>query len=317
MEFSRRQFVGSAVAAFGGAALADAHPASPQAQAPPADGRPATEPFGYALNTSTVRGHELDIVAEIELLSKIGYTGVEPWIREIDAYTDAGGTLEDLGRRFADAGLTVENAIGFASMLNDDQAARAKSMEQLRRDMDKVARIGGTRIAMPPGFGGAVSLDNAATYYREALELGESMGVTPLLELWGSHEVFGPLKNGIYVTTAVGRPDASLLLDVFHLYRSGTPYDGLRQINGAALHVIHLNDYPETNDPSSLDDSNRLYPGAGVAPLGDILRSLRDNGFRGALSVELFNREYWAKSAEDNARMAFDTMRAAVQDALA
>jgi sugar phosphate isomerase/epimerase len=184
--------------------------------------------------------------------------------------------------------------------------------------MDKVAQIGGRRIAMPPGRGGgSLSLDNAATYYREALELGESTGVTPLLELWGSHDVFGPLKNGIYVTTAAGRADASLLLDVFHLYRSGTPYEGLRQINGAALHVIHLNDYPETSDPSSLNDGNRLYPGDGVAPLGDILRALRDNGFRGALSIELFNREYWARSAEDNAKMAIDKARAAVQEALA
>src|SRR5690606_24116287 len=180
-----------------------------------------------------------------------------------------------------------------------------------------VARIGGKRIAMPPGFGGAVSLDNAVTYYRQALELGESMGVTPLLELWGSHQVFGPLKNGIYVTTAVGHPDARLPLDVFHLYRSGTPFDALRQINGAALHVIHMNDYPATPARTDVEDSHRLYPGDGVGPLGDIFRHLRDNGFRGALSVELFNREYWQKSAEDNARMALDKTRAAVQEALA
>ncbi len=316
MSLSRRQFVGSAVAVLGGAAVAEARPLSPQAT-PAADSRPAGEPFTYALNTSTIRGHELDLAAEIELLSKVGYTGVEPWIQEIDTYTEAGGTLEELGRRFADAGLTVENAIGFASAMNDDEGARAKGLEQLRRDMDKVARIGGKRIAMPPGFGGAVSLDNAVTYYRQALELGESMGVTPLLELWGSHQVFGPLKNGIYVTTAVGHPDASLLLDVFHLYRSGTPFDGLRQINGAALHVIHMNDYPATPARTEVEDSHRLYPGDGVGPLGDIFRHLRDNGFRGALSVELFNREYWQKSAEDNARMALDKTRAAVQEALA
>ena len=164
-------------------------------------------------------------------------------------------------------------------------------MEKLKVDMDKVAQIGGTRIAAPPGNSrAAVSLDNAANYYREALEMGEKMGVQPLLELWGTHPVLGPLSHGIYVTVAAGRADASLLLDVFHLYKSGTPFAALKQINGASLHVMHLNDYPQAADPSTLNDGNRIYPGDGVAPLRQILRDLRDNGFRGCLSLELFNQ---------------------------
>ena len=47
-------------------------------------------------------------------------------------------------------------------------------MEKLKVDMDKVAQIGGKRMAAPPGDrSAAVSLDNAARYYREALEMGE------------------------------------------------------------------------------------------------------------------------------------------------
>ena len=61
--------------------------------------------------------------------------------------------------------------------------------------------------------------------------------VQPLLELWGTHPVLGPLSHGIYVTVAAGRPDASLLLDVFHLYKSATPFTALQQINGASLHM--------------------------------------------------------------------------------
>ncbi len=167
-------------------------------------------------------------------------------------------------------------------------------MEKLKIDMDKVAQIGGTRIAAPPGKPGAVpvSLDNAAKYYRDALELGDKTGVTPLLELWGIHPVLGPLSHGIYVTVAAGRADASLLLDVFHLYKSGTPFASLKQINGASLHLMHLNDYPQAADPSTLNDGNRIYPGDGVAPLPQIFRDLRDSGFRGYLSLELFNKEY-------------------------
>lgn len=319
MDLSRREVLGSAAAALGAAV---ASPSTPEAQTPrPARARtrPANEPFGYCLNTSTIRGNNLDIVSVVNAASKAGFHALEPWIREIDDYTTKGGVLKDLGKRIADAGLTVESAIAFNSFLDDDEARRAQSMERLKVDMDKVAQIGGTRIAAPPGNSkaAAVSLDNTAKYYREALEMGEKMGVQPLLELWGTHPVLGPLSHGIYVTVAAGRPDASLLLDVFHLYKSGTPFTALKQVNGASLHVMHLNDYPQAADSSTLNDGNRIYPGDGVAPLRQILRDLRDNGFRGYFSLELFNKEYWAKSADENLKTAMEKIRATVRAAMA
>src|SRR5262245_35616991 len=319
MELSRREMLVTAAAAV--AAAGSSAVASP-AQAPrpaAARTRPANEPFGYCLNTSTIRGNNLDFPAVIAAASKAGFHAIEPWITEIDRYTTNGGSLKDAGKRIADAGLTVENAIAFNAFLDDDDSRRAASMEKLKADMDKVAQIGGKRIAVPPGNNrtAAVSLDNAARYYREALEMGEKMAVQPLLELWGTHPVLGPLSHGIYVTVAAGRADASLLLDVFHLYKSGTPFTALKQINGASLHVMHLNDYPQAADSSTLNDSNRIYPGDGVAPFRQILRDMRDNGFRGYFSLELFNKEYWGKSADENLKTAMEKIRSTVRAALA
>jgi len=313
MAVSRRQVLAGAGALMGASLVHDL-----EAQTGAPKPRPADEPFGYCLNTSTIRGNQLDIVAEIAVASKAGYTAIEPWMTEIDAYVTKGGTLKDLGKRFADAGLSVENAIAFNSFLNDDEAQRTAAMARIKIDMDKVAQIGGKRIATPPGNSrAAVSLDNAATYYRAALELGAQTGVLPLLELWGTHPVLGPLSHGAYVSVAAGHPDSSLLLDVFHLYKSATPFASLRQINGASLHVVHVNDYPQAAEASTLNDSNRLYPGDGVAPYREIFRALRDSGFRGVLSLELFNREYWTKSADENAKAGIDKLRATVKKALA
>jgi 2-keto-myo-inositol isomerase len=319
MELSRREVMTSAAAAFAAAVAPPIAADAPAQQPSPARTRPANEPFGYCLNTSTIRGNNLDLVSVVNAASKAGFHAIEPWIMEIDRYTANGGTLKDLGKRIADSGLTVEDAIAFNSLLDDDDTRRAASMEKLKTDMDKVAQIGGKRIAVPPGNSraAAVSLDNAARYYREALETGEKLGVQPLLELWGTHPVLGPLSHGVYVTVASGRADASLLLDVFHLYKSGTPFTALKQINGASLHVMHLNDYPQAADPATLNDANRIYPGDGVAPLRQIFRDLRDNGFRGYLSLELFNKEYWAKSADENLKTAMEKIRATIRAALA
>lgn len=316
MQWSRREVLGTAVGSLG-AATASAWQAAPKVQPTPHQ-RPVNEPFGYCLNTSTIRGNNLDIAQVVAAAGKAGFHAIEPWVSELDVYTKNGGSLKELGRRIADAGLTVANLIAFNAVLTDDDTQRAASMERLKVDMDKVAQIGGTRIALPPGNNrAAVSLDNAASYYREALELGETSGVQPLLELWGTHPLLGPLRNGIYVTVAAGRADASLLLDVFHLYKSGTPFASLRQINGGALHVMHINDYPQAAESSTLNDGNRIYPGDGVAPFPQILRDLRDNGFRGYFSLELFNKEYWATSADVNLKTGLDKIRAVVRQALA
>jgi sugar phosphate isomerase/epimerase len=320
MDLSRRDVLGT-LAGSVAAAAAGAIPLRAAPSQPARRRRTAAEPFGYCLNTSTIRGNQLDIVKVVDAAAKAGFDAIEPWITELDAHAKAGGSLKDLGKRIADAGLTVENAIAFNSVLTDDGAARAASLEKLKIDMDKVAQIGGLRIATVPGRaapGAApLSLDTAAAYYREALELGEKMAVQPLFELWGTHPQFGPLRNGIYVTVAAGRPDASLLLDIFHLYKSGTPFTALKQINGGALHVVHINDYPQAADPSTLNDGNRVYPGDGVAPFRQILRDMRDNGFRGCFSLELFNRDYWAKSADENLKTGLEKIRAVVRAALA
>jgi sugar phosphate isomerase/epimerase len=66
-----------------------------------------------------------------------------------------------------------------------------------------------------------------------------------------------------------------------------------------------------------LNDGSRIYPGDGVAPLRQILRDLCDSGFRGYFSLELFNKEYWGRSADENLRTGLEKMRTAVRQALA
>jgi sugar phosphate isomerase/epimerase len=51
--------------------------------------------------------------------------------------------------------------------------------------------------------------------------------------------------------------------------------------------------------------------------LPQILRDLRDNGFRGYLSLELFNKDYWARSADENLKTAMEKIRGAVHSAMA
>src|SRR5712671_3140088 len=112
--------------------------------------RARDKPFGFSLNTSTIREQDVGIVREVEITAAAGYDAIEPWMGTLDAYVKGGGSLKDLGKRIRDAGLSVESAIGFAQWIVDDDAARKNGLEQARRDMETLVAIGGKRIAAPP-----------------------------------------------------------------------------------------------------------------------------------------------------------------------
>ncbi len=282
---------------------------------------PPREPFGYCLNTSTTRGAGLPIERALEVAAGAGFGAVEPWIEEIEEYVDRGGRLPELRRRFDDLGLHVAGAVGFAEWIVEDEARRAAGLERMRRDMDLVASIGGRFIAAPPiGAHQAdqvrPGLDRIADRYAAILELGRSTGVTPILELWGFSQTLGRLSEVVHVAAETAHLGSCMLLDSYHLYKGGSDFAGLRLLNGGALPVFHINDYPADPPRERIDDPDRVYPGDGVAPLGDLMRTLDAIGFRGFLSVELFNPGYWKEPAEDVARLSFEKTREVVRRAL-
>lgn len=274
----------------------------------------------YCLNTSTVRGQKLDLAALVELAAKAGYDGIEPWIGEITAWRNAGGNLADMKKKIADSGLTVEDAIGFAEWIVDDPQKRKAGLENAKRDMDLVAQIGGTRIAAPPSGATKEKMTDLAAVaerYAELCKVGDSIGVTPQLEVWGFSATLSRLGETAYVLAECGHSSACLLPDVYHIYKGGSPFEGLEILAGQAVHVFHMNDYPADPPRGTIDDAHRVYPGDGVAPLDHILKTMLSNGFNGALSLELFNKTYWEQPADDVARTGLAKMKKAVERATA
>lgn len=279
-----------------------------------------SDPFGYCLNTSTLRGFELPIAEEASIAAGAGYGAIEPWVRELDRHAEEGGSLEELGRRFADLGLAVPSAIGFFEWVVDDEERRRKGFAEARRSMEVVRKVGGTRIAAPPVGAtdrGMQELGKIAERYRALLELGDAMGVVPEVEIWGFSKTLGRLGEAALVAIESGHPNACILPDVFHLYKGGSGLNGVRLLNGRAFHVFHLNDYPAQPPRETIGDADRVYPGDGVAPLTDLVRDLQAIGFQGHLSLELFNKEYWKLDPKTVARTGLEKLRAVVSEALA
>jgi 2-keto-myo-inositol isomerase len=257
-----------------------------------------TQPFIYSLNMSTLRGHKLGFRKELEVAAKAGYGSVEIWINTLQDYLKGGGTLPEAKRIITDLGLKVEDAIGFATWIVDDEAARAKALDQLKMEMEQLAQIGCPRVAAPPmgaTTGASLDLAKVAERYRTILELGDKTGVVPHLELWGFSKNLSRVGEILYVAVESGHPSARVLMDVYHLHKGGSGMDSVKDVGKPLVEIFHMNDYPSTPPRETITDADRVYAGDGIAPLKDLLKSLKNPDRSVILSFEVFNQGYYAQ----------------------
>jgi 2-keto-myo-inositol isomerase len=313
-ELTRRDWLASSAAIGLGAGVLAADRRARAATNPAAD-----VPFVFGLNTSTIRGQKLPIAEVVAIVAKAGYGAIEPWINELEAHKTAGKSLDDLRKQLADAGISVESAIGFAEWAVDDESRRKQGLERMRRDMDLVRSIGGKRIAAPPvGMTETTGADlrKLGERYRAICELGDSIGVVPQAEVWGPSKTMGRLGEVAAIVIEAGHPKGCILPDVYHLYKGGSSIEGLRLLSPSAIHVLHMNDYPGDPPRATIKDANRVYPGDGIAPLGPLLRGLKAGGFHIVLSLEVFNADYWKRDPAEVAATGLAKMKAAVASAI-
>ncbi len=266
-------------------------------------------PFVYCLNTSTIQPTPL--LEKIEIAGRLGYGALEPWNDEIDAYLGRGGMIADLKKAFDDAGLKVVSVIALHGWVTAEGDAYRAVLEDCRRRMDQAAALGSPYIvASPPQE--VVDLGHASARFAELMELGRRAGVTPSMEFLGFVD---GIKSVAEAWTVASGADAgaTVVADVFHMIRGGGSVDDLLTIPGDRLACFHINDLPATPDPLVQTDADRVLPGDGIADLPRVIANLRTIGYRGPLSLELFNRALWERDPVDVARLGLDRVRALVE----
>ena len=151
---------------------------------------------------------------EVKLASEVGYDALEPWIRELDDHVKTGGSLEALGKEIRDRNLSVESAIGFFEWAVDDDGRRQKAFDEAKRNFEMVRALGGKRLAAPPvGLTGTTGVDllRVAERYRALIDMGDTFGVVPEVELWGGSKTLSRLGEAALVAIESGHPRACIL----------------------------------------------------------------------------------------------------------
>jgi sugar phosphate isomerase/epimerase len=268
--------------------------------------------FEFSLNMSTIMGQKLGLIKELEVASAAGFQHCEIWVPTLEAYLKSGGTLKEAKKRIDDLGIKIQNAIGFAQWIVDDEATRKQGLEQMKREMDMLAQLGCFRTAAPPmGATKEAGLDlrRAAERYRAILDIGVSTGVTPQLEMWGHSKNLNRVADVLFVAAEAGQPNAKLLLDVFHIYKGESSIDCLHLVGENSIEVFHVNDYVTSIKPTSITDGDRIYAGDGEAPIKEIIKRLKPTEKPVILSLELFNKELWTQDPLKVAKTGLEKMK--------
>ncbi|CAM4184684.1 IolI [Lederbergia lenta] len=255
-------------------------------------------PFKVALNTSTLFPFKLNVIQQVRIAAEAGYEGIELWMKDIETYLAGGGTIEDLKHALSCANIEFINAIAFFKWADADAEIREKAFKQAKGEMELLTSLGCKLIAAPPfGDVGTVKLDEATGYFEHLVVMGREIGVEPILEFWGKAQKLSTLSEAHYVLETSSIQNTKMLIDPFHMYIGGSDFFRLKELRGEQIGIFHVNDYPPIPEIEKLEDSDRVFPGEGIAPSNEIAQTLYNIHYSGYLSLELFIEDYKGKSA--------------------
>jgi sugar phosphate isomerase/epimerase len=279
-----------------------------------ADGKPAGErkmsDFVYCLNTSTIRPSPL--LEKIAIAGKAGYAAIEPWNDEITAYLEQGGHYSELKRALADSGLKVLSMIALHGWITSEGTEQARVLDDCRRRMAQAVELGSPYIvASPPQC--VVDLNRASDRFKELVEIGAQLGVMPSMEFLGFVDGIKNVGSAWAIAAGTGDPRATVVADVFHMMRGGGSIDDLLTLKGDRVACFHINDLPAEPNPLTQKDEDRVMVGDGIADLPRVIANLRTIGYRGPLSLELFNGLLWAQDPLHVAKTGLERIRALVE----
>jgi len=263
-------------------------------------------PFTLCLNTSTIKPQPL--LEKIRLAAEAGFAGVELWINDVYEFVGRGGEVRDVERALSDHGLIVPCTIAIRSWGEASELEYPLMLDEAKRRMELAARLGSPYVvATPPRE--PCPLSQLADRYRDLLDIGRQLGVKPTFEYISFFGSASKLSHAWQVVQQVADPDATLILDAFHNYNSGSTLDDLKAVPVERISHYHIDDAAPDIPAQQQTDPDRVMPGDGPIDLAGEIAILREKGYHGTVSLELFNRSLWQQDPRDVLKLGIQRLQ--------
>lgn len=167
-----------------------------------------------------------------------------------------------------------------------DPAERAEMVAAVRESITATAPLGKPPLIVASGFrvegmSEAEHFANAVAALKAAAALAEASGVTLLLEPLNTR-LFAAMylvstRLGLDLVEAVGSPNLRLLYDVWHSACMG---EDMAEVLAGRINLVAHVQFADMDD--------RHEPGTGTLDWGQVMRTLGDLGYTGAVGLEYF-----------------------------
>jgi 2-keto-myo-inositol isomerase len=232
-----------------------------------------------------------------------GWNAVE--LRRIDFVRcqERGMTNEAVLEMIRASGMTVAVLGTEYGLLFAQGEERRRLFRVLEESCRNAKAVGCDLIMIAPGQNTG-TLTEATASLREAGDVVQAHGLRIALEFNSQHDVINRLDVARDILARVAHPSCGLLLDAYHLERSGSGGSGFEDVAPAEIFTFQFSDVPAGPGPTAKRPTDRLIPGAGRVRWKDVFQLLKDKGYAGYLSYEAPNPELWARDPVELARDA-------------
>lgn len=262
------------------------------------------------LNTSTIKPQPL--MEKIRLAGEVGYDGIELWINDLYEHIGQGGEISDVEKALDDHGLIVPCCIAIRQWGDMHGWEYKLVMDEAKRRFDLGARIGAPYIVATPPIE-ACDISTLPERYADLLQIGRETGIKPTFEYISFFKSIYQLSQAWDVVQQSGDSDATLILDAFHNWNSGSTLNDLEQIPVDKISHYHIDDAHPDKPAKTQTDPDRVMIGDGVIDLKSEISILRNKGYKGAMSLELFNADLWAKDPKEVLKTGLERMRELIE----
>lgn len=150
--------------------------------------------------------------------------------------------------------------------------------------------------------------DKMITAFRDLCDDAANAGTAIVVELLPFSNLVTP-EQGLALVQGAGAANGGLIIDLWHMARGNISNDRIRQLPGAAVTGVELDDARAEIELPLYHDTvhNRELPGEGALDIRGFLDAVRDVGYDGPFGVEILSREHRRRPLAEQARLAFET----------
>lgn len=188
-------------------------------------------------------------------------------------------------------------------------AERDRLLKVLDETCANAVSLGCDLVMIAPGQNPSGTLREAAANFRAGGEIAKKHNVRFALEFNSQHDVINRLEAGREVVELAAHPNCGLLLDAYHMERSGSGGRSFESMPAEGIFAFQYSDVPSSTPAVARRPTDRLPPGKGTVRWREVFELLGEKGYKGYLSYEAPNPDYWARPPLEVAREAVEATR--------